>query len=212
MTRLAARPRANEPGRSRRASPGADLCTSGRFHRYEKGCSSRLPSAAFLGYCLGMRKTVAMRAALFVLSALLIGVAGARAQEAASQRAAHAAYEAEMAQASNACQEAVTLADRNDCFENIRAQTYKNSDAFYAGLREVLIDQSPNDANALALDDAQRAWEKGRTATCDAVSNAYDVGTVKHPGSAEPNARIRCLIEITRSRMRDLMQLYGPTL
>ena len=147
-------------------------------------------------------------------STLVAGACNARAQQSAPdpQRAAHAAYDAEMAQSENQCQDAVTLTDRNVCLENIRTQSYRNFDAFFAGLREALIDESPNDDNALALDAAQRAWEKDRSSTCDAVSNAYDVGTPKHPGSAQPNARVLCLIEITRSRMRDLMRLYGPTL
>jgi uncharacterized protein YecT (DUF1311 family) len=157
-----------------------------------------------------MSKALVMPAALLLLPVLLGSVASA--QQGAPQRAAHAAYEAEMAQVGNECQDAITLTDRNECFENIRTQSYKNLDAFFAGLRAALINESPNDANALALDDAQRIWEKDRTTTCEAVSNTYDVGTVKHPGSSEPNARIRCLIEITRSRMRDLMRLYGPTL
>jgi uncharacterized protein YecT (DUF1311 family) len=159
-----------------------------------------------------MSRALAKPAALFVLSVLLGGIASARAQNGAPQRAAQAAYNAEMAEVGNECQDAITLTDRNICLENIRTQSYKNLDAFFAGLREALIEESPNDANALALDAAERAWEKDRTATCDAVSNAYDVGTAKHPGSSEPNARIRCLIEITRSRMRDLFRLYGPTL
>jgi hypothetical protein len=40
----------------------------------------------------------------------------------------------------------------------------------------------------------------------------YDLGTIKHPGSSEPNSRTRCLITITRSRMRDLKELYAATL
>jgi uncharacterized protein YecT (DUF1311 family) len=157
-----------------------------------------------------MSQALVKPAALLLLPLLLGSVSSA--QQGAPQRAAHAAYDEEMAQVGNECQDAISLPDRNECFENIRTQSYKNMEAFYAGLREALNNQSPNDANALALDDAERVWEKDRTATCDAVSNAYDVGTVKTPGSAQPNAHIRCLIEMTRSRMRDLMRLYGPTL
>ena len=159
-----------------------------------------------------MSRALAKPAAIFVLSVFFGGIASARAQNGAPQRAARSAYDAEMAEVGNECQDAITLTDRNICLENIRTQSYKNFEAFFAALREALIDESPNDSNALALDAAERAWEKDRTATCDAVSNVYDVGTPKHPGSPEPNARIRCLIDITRSRMRDLMRLYGPTL
>jgi uncharacterized protein YecT (DUF1311 family) len=79
-------------------------------------------------------------------------------------------------------------------------------------LREVIIDQSPNDSNALALDAGQRDWEKARTLTCDGVSDMYDRDTIAHPGSTAHSAKTRCLIQLTRSRMRDLMQLYGATL
>jgi uncharacterized protein YecT (DUF1311 family) len=159
-----------------------------------------------------MSKAFAKVASLFLLPVLIGAVAGARAQDDAPQRAAHAAYDTEMAESESGCQSAITLVDRNVCLENIRTQTYKNMDSFFAGLREALIDESPNDANALALDASELAWEKARVSTCDAVSNVYDVGTVKHPGSTEPSARTRCLIEVTRSRMRDLMELYGPSL
>jgi hypothetical protein len=47
---------------------------------------------------------------------------------------------------------------------------------------------------------------------CDALVKVYDIGTIKHPGSDEPSARTRCLITLTRSRMRDLKELYAPTL
>jgi hypothetical protein len=47
---------------------------------------------------------------------------------------------------------------------------------------------------------------------CDAMVRVYDIGTVKHPGSTEPSSQTRCLITLTRSRMRDLKELYGATL
>jgi uncharacterized protein YecT (DUF1311 family) len=134
------------------------------------------------------------------------------AQNGAPQRAAHLAYDAEMAEVGNDCPDQLTLEDRNECLNNVRVQTYKNFDAFFAALREALIDESPNDSNALALDAAQLGFEKYRTQTCDAVSNVYDVGTIKHPGSTRPSARTRCLIDLTRSRMRDLAHVYEPSL
>jgi uncharacterized protein YecT (DUF1311 family) len=152
-------------------------------------------------------------AAFTILPLVLVLGLPSGAQETGSPvRAAHFAYDAEMAQIGHDCPDEVTLADWNDCLNNVRTQTYKNFDAFYLGLREALIDQSPNDSNALALDTAERTWEKYRVATCDAVGNVYDVGTIAHPGSTQPSAKTRCLIETTRSRMRDLMHLYAATL
>lgn len=163
--------------------------------------------SCFPGYtCSGIALSI------FVLSAFCGATLQGTAQENPSPRAARLAYQEEMAEIGHDCPNQVDLLDRNECLDGVRDQTYKNFDTFFDGLREALIDASPNDANALALDAAERAWEKGRTATCDAVSNMYDVGTVKHPGTTQPSARTRCLIQLTRSRMRDLMQLYGSTL
>jgi uncharacterized protein YecT (DUF1311 family) len=157
-----------------------------------------------------MRKTPGKLAVVLLL--FLGGTLWGTAQENSPQRAAHLAYDAEMSEVGHDCPNQIDLVDRNECLNDVRVQTYKNFDTFYDGLREALIDQSPNDANALALDSAEREWEKERTATCDAVSNVYDVGTVKHPGSTQPSARTRCLIQLTRSRMQDLMQLYDSSL
>lgn len=154
------------------------------------------------------RKPAAGAILFFLISIPRIG----RAQSQAAREAARVAFDAEMAQEGNDCPQQMTLVDRNDCLRNVRVETYKNFTAFFDGLREALIDESPNDANALALDDTERLWEKYRVQMCDAVSNVYDVGTIKHPGSTRPDARTTCLIHLTRSRMRDLMQLYEPTL
>jgi len=93
-----------------------------------------------------------------------------------------------------------------------QVETYKNYEQFFGALREALIQSSPNDANALALDGTEVVWEKYRVTACDAMVKVYDVGTVKHPGATEPSAQTRCLIQLTRSRMRDLKKLYEPTL
>jgi uncharacterized protein YecT (DUF1311 family) len=160
----------------------------------------------------GMSEIMRMFAAS---AALVLGLAGTclgQAQGGNPREAVHLAFEAEMSQVGHDCPSEVTLADRNVCLSDVRVQTFKNFDAFYLGLREVIIDQSPNDSNALALDAGQRDWEKARTLTCDAVSDMYDTGTIAHPGSIAPSAKARCLIQLTRSRMQDLMQLYGATL
>jgi uncharacterized protein YecT (DUF1311 family) len=136
----------------------------------------------------------------------------ATAQDGKQQRIADMAYEAEMAHEVGACPEAQTVTDRDICLNDARVETYKNYTQFFDALREALIQSSPNDANALALDGTEGVWEKYRVTACDALVRVYDIGTVKHPGSTEPSSRTRCLITLTRSRMRDLKQLYEPTL
>lgn len=134
------------------------------------------------------------------------------AQDGKQQRIADMAYQSEMSHEDSDCGNSDTLEDRNECLSDVRVQTYKNFVQFFDALREALIQGSPNDANALALDGTEVVWEKYRVTACDAMVKVYDIGTVKHPGSTGPNAQTRCLIQLTRSRMRDLKQLYEPTL
>jgi uncharacterized protein YecT (DUF1311 family) len=134
------------------------------------------------------------------------------AQNGKPQRDADLAYKDEMAQEGNACGDAETLVDRNVCLNDMRVETYKNYTRFFNALREALIQASPNDANALALDGTEVVWEKYRVTACDAMVRVYDMGTIKHPGPSGPSAQTRCLIQLTRSRMRDLKLLYEPTL
>ena len=134
------------------------------------------------------------------------------AQNGKPQRVAELAYQAEMSHEVGACPEALNVADRNVCLNDARDETYKNYKEFFGALREALIQSSANDANALALDGTEVVWEKYRVTACDAMVKVYDLGTIKHPGSSEPSSQTRCLILITRSRMRDLKELYAATL
>jgi uncharacterized protein YecT (DUF1311 family) len=155
--------------------------------------------------------TRASAAILLLLLALGYPLEGG-AQDGKQQHIADLAYEAEMSHEVGACPEAQTVTDRDVCLNDARVETYKNYTQFFGALREALIQASPNDANALALDGTELAWEKYRVTACDALVRVYDIGTIKHPGSEEPSARTRCLITLTRSRMRDLKALYAATL
>ncbi len=151
--------------------------------------------------------------AAILLLLLAVGYSrSAAAQNGKQQRIAELAYEAEMAHEVGACPEAQTVTDRDICLNDARVETYKNYTQFFDALREALIQSSPDDANALALDGTEVVWEKYRVTACDALVKVYDIGTIKHPGSSEPSSRTRCLITLTRSRMRDLKQMYEPTL
>jgi uncharacterized protein YecT (DUF1311 family) len=152
-----------------------------------------------------------IRASAVILLALGYALSAA-AQDGKQQHIADLAYEAEMAHQVGACPQAQTVTDRDVCLNDARVETYKNYTQFFNALREALIEASPNDANALTLDQTEVVWEKYRVTACDAMMKVYDAGTVKHPGSVEPSSRTRCLITITRSRMRDLKDLYAPTL
>jgi uncharacterized protein YecT (DUF1311 family) len=151
-------------------------------------------------------------AAIVLLSMALVSSMKIVAQDGKQQRIADLAYEAEMSHEVGACPNALDITDRNVCLNDARVETYKNYTQFFDALREALIESSPNDSNALALDGTEVVWEKYRVTACDALVKVYDVGTIKHPGSTEPSAQTRCLITLTRSRMRDLKQLYEPTL
>jgi uncharacterized protein YecT (DUF1311 family) len=157
---------------------------------------------------MNSRKT----AAIVLLWMALVFSMNVVAQNGKQQRIADLAYEAEMSHEVGACPEALDVTDRNVCLNDARVETYKNYTQFFDALREALIESSPNDANALALDRTEVVWEKYRVTACDALVKVYDAGTIKHPGSTEPSAQTRCLITLTRSRMRDLKQLYEPTL
>ena len=157
---------------------------------------------------MNRRAPVAVLLFLLALGFAADGVA----QDGKQQRIADLAYEAEMAHDVADCPDAITLTDRNVCLNDARVETYKNYEQFFGALREALIQGSPNDANALALDGTEVVWEKYRVTACDAMVKVYDAGTVKHPGASAPSAQTRCLIQLTRSRMRDLKQLYEPTL
>jgi len=143
--------------------------------------------------------------------ALVLNLPGA-AQNGKPQHEAELAYQAEMSHEVGACPGALDVADRNVCLNDARDETYKNYKEFFGALREALIQSSPNDANALALDGTEVVFEKYRVTACDAMVKVYDLGTIKHPGSSEPSAQTRCLILITRSRMRDLREIYAATL
>jgi uncharacterized protein YecT (DUF1311 family) len=155
--------------------------------------------------------TRASAATLLLLLALGYTLSAA-AQDGKQQHIAELAYQAEMEHEVGACPEAQPVTDRDICLNDARVETYKNYTQFFDALREALIQSSPNDSNALALDRTEVVWEKYRVTACDALVEVYDIGTIKHPGSAEPSSRTRCLITLTRSRMRDLKQLYEPTL
>src|ERR1700753_628073 len=120
----------------------------------------------------GRMKTRASALVLLVLGYVL----SAAAQDGKQQHIADLAYEAEMAHQVGACPEAQTVTDRDVCLNDARVETYKNYTQFFNALREALIEASPNDANALTLDQTEVVWEKYRVTACDAMGGVYDAG------------------------------------
>ncbi len=100
------------------------------------------------------------------------------AQDGKQQRIADMAYQAEMEHEDGDCPGRRTpWTDRDECLNDVRVETYKNYIQFFDALREALIESSPNDANALALDGTEVVWEKYRVTACDAMVKVYDIGT-----------------------------------
>src|ERR1700761_6700539 len=107
---------------------------------------------------------MSMRAAGWILVVLqVVGFAqGAGAQNGKQQHIADLAYETEMRHEVGACPQALTVADRDVCLNDGRVETYQNYKTFFDALREALIESSPDDANALALDATELTFEKYR--------------------------------------------------
>ena len=114
------------------------------------------------------------------------------------QRAAKMAFDAEMARNGKDCLGVTTTTDENDCQVEALRATERNFAAFLDAL-EGLVGRSPVEAS-------QQAWLNYRAKQCDAI---FDFFT---PGTIGPSARTRCKINLTRSRMRDLDELFESTL
>ena len=114
------------------------------------------------------------------------------------QKAAKAAFDKEMARVGKDCTQVRNQRDENDCQSDAAGATERNFAAFYKALEGII-------GNA-ALSDSQQAWLDYRKKQCDAVFDFWS------PGTIAPSAELRCEIELTRSRMRDLDSLYETPL
>ncbi len=117
------------------------------------------------------------------------------------QRSAKAALQAELAAEGKDCPSAQTTYDENICIGAVAETTSTRFNTFYGALAALL----EADDRKL-LDDAQAQWQIYRQKTCNAVDHLYRAGTIR------ASADVRCEIELTRSRMRDLDSLYASVL
>lgn len=84
--------------------------------------------------------------------------------------------------------------DENICEGEAAGGTEQNFAAFYSALEGIV--------GSAGLRDSQQAWLDYRKKQCDAIFDFW------RPGTIAPSASLRCDIELTRSRMRDLDELY----
>jgi uncharacterized protein YecT (DUF1311 family) len=110
------------------------------------------------------------------------------------QKAAKAAFDAEMARVGKDCNKVKTQREENVCQGDAESATERNFAAFYSSLESIV--------GSGRLRDSQQAWVDYRNRQCDAIFDFWRSGTVA------PSAAMRCKIELARSRMRDLDDLY----
>jgi uncharacterized protein YecT (DUF1311 family) len=114
------------------------------------------------------------------------------------QKTAKAAFDAEMARVGKDCTNFGSQQADDSCQGEAEAATERNFRAFYSALEGIV--------GSSALQDSQQAWLDYRKKQCDAVFDFW------RPGTIAPSAKVRCEIDLTRSRMRDLDSLFDTPL
>jgi uncharacterized protein YecT (DUF1311 family) len=140
-----------------------------------------------------------MRTSFFLILVFLTCSVAATQTPAQYQEAAKKAFQSEIAQEGKDCANASTTYDENMCIGKVSDTTEQHFDTFYQNLLSLLA-ADPN--NQARLKAAQTTWLKYRDESCSAISDFYKGGTIR------PSAVVRCQIALTRSRMRDLNNLY----
>jgi uncharacterized protein YecT (DUF1311 family) len=143
-------------------------------------------------------------AVLFTLFSFLVARSGSTAQGPAQlQAAARAALQSQMSQEGKDCPDARTQYDQNTCIGQVLAATNHDFEIFYQNL---LFQLAPNPSNQENLKRAQKQWEAYREDTCNAIDELYKGGTIRS------SAVTGCEVQLTRSRMRDLNNIYATVL
>lgn len=114
------------------------------------------------------------------------------------QRTANAAFGAEMARVGRDCTNVRNQREEDSCESEAAAGTERNFSVFYSALESIV--------GSDALDDSEQAWLDYRKKQCVAVFDFF------RPGTIAPSAALRCKVELTRSRMRDLDSLFETAL
>ena len=101
------------------------------------------------------------------------------------------------APAKEACENAKTQLEMNECADAAYRAADKELNAYYASLKEKL------EANLVAkLQAAQRAWIGYRDANCEAEAALYEGGSI------QPTIRSNCMERLTRARLEELHTIY----
>jgi uncharacterized protein YecT (DUF1311 family) len=119
----------------------------------------------------------------------------------AIQERALAALASQQSESGHDCANATTTYDENMCLSKVSDQTQEAFDVFYKDLFSLL-----GDDDRTKLGNAQAQWIHYRKFSCDAVGEMFRGGTIRR------SREMRCKIALTRSRMRDLADLYDLTL
>jgi uncharacterized protein YecT (DUF1311 family) len=142
--------------------------------------------------------------ALFTFFALLVARSASPAQGPAQlQNAARSAFQSQISQEGKDCPNARTQYDQNVCIGQVLAATNHDFEIFYQNLLLLL---APDPSNQENLKKAQKEWEAYREDSCNAMDELYKGGTIR--GSAVTG----CEVQLTRSRMRDLDNIYATVL
>jgi uncharacterized protein YecT (DUF1311 family) len=137
-----------------------------------------------------------------ILISMSIG-SGAATQAKRYQDAAQTALQSQLSKEGKECAEAANTYEQNLCLDKAESRTEHDFDVFYQNLLALLNGES---ADQQKLKEAQAQWTQYKDKTCDAIDALYKGGTIRSL------AVMRCEIEITRSRMRDLDYLYETIL
>jgi uncharacterized protein YecT (DUF1311 family) len=104
-----------------------------------------------------------------------------------------------LAYAASPCRDLPTEADMNNCIVQQVGQAEKELVRYLAQARRSI---AADPKSVAALDQAQEAWSRFRSAHCDAVYQNWSNGTVRH------FMRGSCLLQQTQRRTHDLWQVY----
>ncbi|HEV2616722.1 MAG TPA: lysozyme inhibitor LprI family protein [Candidatus Acidoferrales bacterium] len=114
------------------------------------------------------------------------------------QKVAKVAFDAEMARIGKDCKNVMSQREEDSCQSDAAAATERNFSNFYNALEGIVGNK--------VLNESEPAWLNYRKKQCDAILGFFQ------PGTIAPSAALRCKIELTRSRMRDLDSLFETPL
>lgn len=117
------------------------------------------------------------------------------------QAAAKAALDREVkAEAARPCRGATNQRDAFECQGRVMEQTERDYEDFYGDLKSLL------GRDDHGLESSTHLWLNYRKSACDAVEAFY------RPGTYATRAYGDCMVQQTRSRMRDLDAMYATVL